>query len=137
YATLCTHNKDGSIHAVPVGYMYIDGQIVIVSHTGTRKNRNILRDSMVSLLVDTKKPIRGVLIYGKAQFDDDVLPMVMRMFTQSTPADKVELVSREYLSMVDCVVIRVTPERMVSFDHEKYDVFKNLSDKYDLGWNWW
>ena len=134
-ATLCTHNRDGSIHAAPVGYFYSPGKIEIVSHASTRKNRNIKRNNQVTLLIDTKKPIRGALIYGEASISrDNVLPMIMRMFEPMTPADKLEAVSREYLSVVDCIIISVVPKRIVSFDYEKYDVFRKIADKYDLKW---
>jgi hypothetical protein len=137
YATLCTHNKDGSIHAAPVGYMYSSGKIDIISHTSTRKNRNIRRNNQVTLLVDTKKPFRGALVYGEASISrENVLPMVMKMFESMTPAEKVEVVSREYLNVVDCVIISVFPKRVVSFDFEKYDVWRKISDKYDLKWDW-
>ena len=62
--------------------------------------------------------------------------MIMRMFEPMTPADKLEAVSREYLSVVDCVIISVVPKRIVSFDYEKYDVFRKIADKYDLKWEW-
>ena len=137
-ATLCTHNKDGSIHAAPVGYFYSPGKIEIISHTSTRKNRNIKRNNQVTLLIETKKPFRGALIYGEASISrDNVLPMIMKMFEQMrTPAEKVEAVSNEYLSVVDCVIISVVPKRIVSFDSEKYDVFKKIAEKYDLKWDW-
>ncbi|MCX6654001.1 MAG: pyridoxamine 5'-phosphate oxidase family protein, partial [Candidatus Bathyarchaeota archaeon] len=97
-ATLCTHNRDGSIHATPVGYFYNDGKIEIISHASTRKNRNIKRNNQVTLLIDTKKPFRGALIYGEASISrDNVLPMIRKMFEHMTPADKLEAVSREYL----------------------------------------
>ena len=138
YATLCTHNRDGSIHAAPVGYLYIDGRIEIISHASTRKNRNIRRNSDVTLLIDTKKPMRGALIYGGASISrENVLPMVMRMFAQTTPVEKVEAVSREYLSIVDCVLITVVPKHIVSFDFEKYDVWRKISDRFDLKWDWY
>ena len=62
--------------------------------------------------------------------------MVMKMFEQTTPTEKVEEVSREYLRIVDCVVLTVVPERIVSFDFEKYDVFRKIADKYNLNWDW-
>ena len=136
-ATLCTHNRDGSIHATPVGYFYTPGKIDIISHASTRKNRNIKRNNQVTLLIDTEKPFRGALIYGEASISrDNVLPMIMKMFEHMTPADKLEAVSREYLSVVDCVIIYVVPKRIVSFDGEKYDVFKKIADKFDLKLDW-
>jgi nitroimidazol reductase NimA-like FMN-containing flavoprotein (pyridoxamine 5'-phosphate oxidase superfamily) len=69
YLRICTHNKDGTIHAMPVAYRYVNGQILIISIAKSRKNRNILRNNDVSVLIDTLDPLRGILIYGKAEID--------------------------------------------------------------------
>ena len=71
YARICTHNKDGTIHAMPVAYRYINGQILIMSLIKSRKNKNIKRNNDVTVLVDTLNPVRGILIYGKAEIDYD------------------------------------------------------------------
>jgi nitroimidazol reductase NimA-like FMN-containing flavoprotein (pyridoxamine 5'-phosphate oxidase superfamily) len=71
YLRICTHNRDGTIHAAPVAYEYLNGKIVIVSHASTRKTRNIKRNDDVTVLIDTQNPIKGVLIYGKAEVDSD------------------------------------------------------------------
>ena len=60
YARICTHNKDGTIHAMPVAYRYINGQILIMSLIKSRKNKNIKRNNNVTVLVDTLNPVRGI-----------------------------------------------------------------------------
>jgi PPOX class probable F420-dependent enzyme len=135
FATICTHNKDGSIHAVPVSYIYYDDQIVIVSHAKTKKNRNIRRDNKVTVLIDIKQPFKGLLIYGTAEIGHDVLPMVMKVFESYVPTEKLEAVSRDYLEMVESIVLRITPDRIISFDASVQDWSKDLADKYDLDWD--
>lgn len=135
FATICTHNKDGSIHAVPVSYIYHEDKIVIVSHSKTRKNRNIRRNNQVTVLIDTKDPIRGLLIYGTAEIGHEVLPMVMKIFESYVLSEKLEAVSRDYLEMIESIVLRITPDRIVSFDASVQDWSNELSDKYDLDWD--
>jgi hypothetical protein len=73
YLRICTHNKDGTVHAVPVAYRYLNGQILITSIAKSRKNRNIERKNEVSVLVDTPDRLRVILIYGNAEIGyDDV-----------------------------------------------------------------
>jgi general stress protein 26 len=71
YLRICTHNKDGTIHAMPVAYRYLNGQILIISIAKSRKNRNIKRNNDVTVLIDTLDPLKGILIYGKAEIDYD------------------------------------------------------------------
>ena len=134
YARICTHNKDGTIHAAPVGYAYVNGQIVIVSHASTRKTRNIRRNDDVTVLIDTQNPIKGVLIYGKAEIDyDNVYEQAVSVneaFASDMPKDKVQRFTRGFLDAIDCVIVKVTPKHIITFDHTKWDVYNNLVKTY-------
>ena len=68
-ARLCSVNKDGTIHAVPVSYRYENRKITVITPTRSRKARNIRRNQNVTLLIDISKRDtwpKGVIIYGKA-----------------------------------------------------------------------
>jgi hypothetical protein len=56
-ARICSHNKDGTIHVVPVAYRYMDGQIVIASLSSSRKTRNIKRNNDVTVLIELLTPL--------------------------------------------------------------------------------
>lgn len=138
-ARICSHNKDGTIHAAPVGYRYMNGQIVIVSHASSRKTRNIKRNNDVTVLIDTERPLRGILIYGKAELDyDNVYQLAVSVFenvyqlAMAVPRGKVERFTQAYLDTVKCVIIQVTPERILTFDYAKDDVYNNLVKTYIL-----
>lgn len=135
FATLCTHNKDGSIHAVPVSYIHHEGQIVIVSHFKTKKNKNIMRINQVTVLIDSKNPVKGILIYGTAEIGTDALPMTMKIFESAVPAKKLEAVSRDFLLMVESIVLKITPDKIISFDASNQEWSKDLAEKYDLEWD--
>ncbi|HEY7324136.1 MAG TPA: pyridoxamine 5'-phosphate oxidase family protein [Streptosporangiaceae bacterium] len=61
---LSTVNKDGSPHVTPVGALWLDGTFWFQTAAGTRKGRNVARDSRCSIAVS----IRGadVVIEGDA-----------------------------------------------------------------------
>jgi nitroimidazol reductase NimA-like FMN-containing flavoprotein (pyridoxamine 5'-phosphate oxidase superfamily) len=133
-ARICTHNRDGTIHAAPVAYEYLNGQIVIVSHASTRKTRNIKRNDDVTVLIDTPNPIKGVLIYGEAEIDSDNVyeqaVSVNEAYASDMPKDKVQRFTRAFLDAIECVIVKVTPKRIITFDHTKWDVYNNLVKTY-------
>jgi nitroimidazol reductase NimA-like FMN-containing flavoprotein (pyridoxamine 5'-phosphate oxidase superfamily) len=133
-ARICTHNKDGTIHVAPVSYKYMNGQIVIISHASTRKTRNIKRNDDVTVLIDTQPTIKGVLIYGKAEIDSDNVyeqaVSVMEAYAGDMSKDKVQRFTRAFLDAIKCVIVKVTPKRIISFDHTKWDVYNNLVKTY-------
>lgn len=126
-ARLCTHNRDGSIHAVPVGYLYRDGRFVIASYAQSRKRRNIDRDPDVTVLVDVEEPFQGIIVYGSASVETDrVLERMTDLMESMGTRSQGEAFSRAYLEIVDWVILTVTPRRMISFDYSKDDAFNRL-----------
>jgi hypothetical protein len=113
---------------MPVSYRYIDGQIVMASIASSRKTRNIKRNNNVTVLIDNKNA-QGILIYGKAKLEyDNIHATVVSIWETafSAPRDKVERLVRAYLDKVKYVVVRITPQRTVTFDYTKDDVYNNL-----------
>jgi general stress protein 26 len=136
YARICTHNKDGTIHAVPVAYGYINGQILIMSLIKSRKNKNIERNSDVTVLVDTLNPLRGILIYGKAEIDyDNVYEQVLKINETSPafygmPKEKLQRITQAYLDAFKSVIVKITPKHITTFDYTKDDVWNNFLKTY-------
>jgi len=131
-ARICTHNKDGTIHAAPVSYEYMNGQIVILSYASSQKTRNIKRNNNVTVLIDTET-VKGVLIYGKAELEhDNVYQLAVLMWEKAfrAPRNKVERLVKAYLDKVKYVVVKVTPQRIVTFDYTKDDIYSNLVKTY-------
>jgi len=131
-ARICTHNKDGTIHAIPVSYRYMNGQILVLSITKSRKTRNIKRNNSVTVLIDNRNA-QGILIYGKARLEyDNICPTAVSVWETAfrAPRDKVERLVRAYLDKVKFVVVRITPQRIVTFDYTKDDVYNNLVKTY-------
>ena len=71
-ARVCTHNKDGTIHAAPVWFFYEGGKLIFGTPEHSVKATNIRRDNHVTILVDYEgPPTRGVIIYGEAEISDE------------------------------------------------------------------
>jgi nitroimidazol reductase NimA-like FMN-containing flavoprotein (pyridoxamine 5'-phosphate oxidase superfamily) len=124
FARLGTMNEDGTIHMAPIYFNYEDGQILMATQEPSRKIRNIKRNNQVTVLIDTTDlPFKGVLIYGTAELDyEDVIAKRVAIFQrrpwQPSPEDG-EAYARKLAEKWPCAIIRVTPQRIVSFDYAK------------------
>jgi hypothetical protein len=136
YLRICTHNRDGTIHAMPVAYRYLNGKILIMSLINSRKNRNIERNNDVTVLVDTMDPLRGILIYGLAEMDyDNVYEQVLTINETSPafsgmPREKLERVTRAYVDAYKLAIVKIMPRRIVTFDFTKDEVWDNFVKTY-------
>jgi general stress protein 26 len=130
YVRICTHNKDGTIHATPVAYSYVNGQILIMSITKSRKNRNIERNNDVTALIDTLDPLRGILIYGTAEIDHDNVyeqaVSVMETFFHGMPKEEVQRITKAYLDAFQSVIVKITPKHITTFDYTKDVAWQNF-----------
>ena len=120
-AKLCTHNEDGTIHIAPIWFKYENGELWFGTQEVTRKVRNIRRNTNVSVVIDTTDPaIQGVLISGKAELDyDDVIAKRVSIFEKYMPPEQAGGLARNLAAQWKPVIIRVKPERIVSFDYAK------------------
>lgn len=122
FARLATINEDGTIHIAPVFFKYQDGQIRIATQDPSRKIRNIKRNNQVSVLIDISEvPFRGALIYGTAELDyEDIIPKRIAIFERTRSRQEAEDYARKLSAKWKCVIVRVTPERIASFDYSKF-----------------
>jgi hypothetical protein len=136
YARICTHNRDGTIHAAPVAHRYINGQILIMSFIKSRKTRNIERNNDATVLVDTPNPIRGILIYGKAEIDHDNVYEQGFTINEVSPAfdgmprEKLERITKAYVDTWKSVILKVTPKHIITFDYAKDEAWNNFLKTY-------
>lgn len=120
-AKLGTINEDGSVHIAPLWFRYQDGELLFGTQVITRKIRNIERNNQVTVLIDGTEPaIQAVLIYGTAKLDyDDIITKRTRIFEKYMPAEAAPQFAQNLAQRYEMVVIRVRPERMVTFDYAK------------------
>lgn len=56
YATLATHDRDGTIHLTPVWFLFDDGRFYFGSSSASRKVENLRRSPSASVIVDARRP---------------------------------------------------------------------------------
>ncbi|MCL4238332.1 MAG: pyridoxamine 5'-phosphate oxidase family protein [Anaerolineae bacterium] len=120
-ARLSTHNEDGSIQIVPILFDYVDGEILLGTQEVSRKVRNIKHSPQVSILIDDPTPpFKGVLIYGQARLDyDDALAKRTALLSRYMPPGDAAYMAQGLARQWQLVMIRVRPDRIVSFDYAK------------------
>ena len=119
-ARLGTLNKDGTIHLTPIYFNYVDGDFLLGTQAMSRRVRNIQRNPRVSLLIDDRNPLGAVLVYGTATLEyENVLPRRIAILERYNPHDYAVEFAEWLCSTYKSVIIRVKPERMVSFDYTK------------------
>jgi general stress protein 26 len=122
FARLGTINEDGTIHIAPIFFKYDEGRILMATQDPCRKVRNIKRNNHVSVLIDTTDvPFKGVLIYGTAELDyEDVVNKRIPIFEKRLSREQAKTYAQRLSGKWKCVIIRITPERITSFDYSKY-----------------
>lgn len=120
-ARLATHNEDGSIHLAPQYFAYEAPDILLGTQLEARRVRNITRDPRVTVLFDVTSPaLIGAVVYGTASLDgDDVVAKRTAIFRRYMPEEDAAGFAHALADTWHSVVIRVRPERVVSFDYRK------------------
>ena len=121
FARLATINENGTIHITPIFFKYENGQILMASQDPSRKIRNIKRNKNVTVLIDTTDvPFQGALIYGTAELDyEDVIHKRIGIFKRRLSHEDAETYARRLAGKWKCVIIRITPLHIASFDYSK------------------
>ena len=120
-ARVSSVNSDGTIHMAALYFKYDNGDILIGTQDITHKVRNIKHNPNVTVLIDTQDyPLRGVLIYGEAVLDyDDVVAKRTSIFERYMPAEDAREMASDLANRFNCVVIRIKPKRVTSYDYSK------------------
>ena len=69
YATLATHNEDGSIHTTPVWYLFDNGKFFVGSPSSSRKARNVAARTNATIMVDIRQPGRESWVYASGRVE--------------------------------------------------------------------
>jgi PPOX class probable F420-dependent enzyme len=127
---LSSIGPDGVPHPMPMWFAADDDlTISMATFRGTQKIVNLRRDPRVSLLVEAGREyseLRGVVIYGTAELSEDTDAIVATLAAASqketTEADaetRTALNEVVKKSASKRILIRVKPDRIVSWDHSK------------------
>ena len=121
-AVFATVDKDGFPHVVAMGYRYKDGNIYMTSYGKAQKVLNARRNPKVGVMVeigDRYSEYRGVMIRGTCEVIDD--PQVVRetMGSVGESAANSGVPSGAASSAPKRVVLKITPQKIASWDHSK------------------
>ncbi len=134
-AKICTHNKDDTIHAVPVWFNYDNERIIIGTPKASRRLRNIRRNNNVTILIDegvsSSTRARGVIIYGEAGIDEKNVDQAGRsLISKYMPEEEAKGVWKGLSELTEWVIVIVKPIHMASFDYNKDTRFFEATRKY-------
>ena len=76
---------------------------------------------MIGEWIDTTEvPFKGALIYGTAELDyEDVISKRVAIFERRLSREDGEAYARRLSNKWPCVIVRITPVRIASFDYAK------------------
>ena len=124
---VASYNHDGTIHLVAMWYAVLDGDPVFWTFGKSQKIKNLQRDPRITLLVESGEEygeLRGVEIVGTATVITDHDPIMeigeavyARYFGEVTDEVRpfVELTGAKRYG------VRISPQRVVSWDHRKLE----------------
>jgi PPOX class probable F420-dependent enzyme len=123
-AALATIDKDGFPHVVAMGYRYKDGIIYMTSYGKAQKVLNVRRNPKVGVMVETGSlysEYRGVMIRGNCKVIEDpqVVRETMGIVGRSETARAASIPSGAASSAPKRVVLKITPEKIATWDHTK------------------
>ena len=115
-----TMRPDGTPHVTPVWHLVDGDEVVIAVARETVKARNVQANPQVALCIAAdQRPQPWVLINGTARLSEERVEEIVRTVSFHYLGDEeggpyVE----EILQMLDFVIMRITPERIIAFDGE-------------------
>jgi PPOX class probable F420-dependent enzyme len=119
-AVLATTYADGRPHAVPVGFVLDEDDVLFLTNGGTAKSRNLQRDPRVTLLVqDETPPYAFVMIEGTAEASTESSQArqsatigIGRRYAGAEHVDEFVAYAKESLDLF----VRVRPNRILALD---------------------
>jgi PPOX class probable F420-dependent enzyme len=122
-AALATIDKDGYPHVVAMNYFARDGAFYMTSYGKAQKIVNIRRNPRVALMIeagDEYSELRGVMIRGRCEILEGEAAVRAafeeRAVAQAKPAP---VNPGAAASAPKRVVLKIVPEKVVSWDHRK------------------
>ncbi len=127
---LTSNGPGGFPHPMPMWYVLeSDGAIRMTTYARSQKVANLRRDPRVALLAESGteyEELRGVLFYGQAELIDDTEQVIDTLLAAAgNPARDADAEQQQAVrdgmrkNASKRVVIRLKPERVVSWNHAK------------------
>ncbi len=123
---VATLGSDGAPHLTTVWFSTKDGEILFETYGKSQKVLNLRRDPRIAVLAEdgrTYDELRGVSINGRARIVDDNperTDLMRFLLNHHFPGQSDEQLDAMAVKMAaKRVVIAVTPEKVMSWDHSK------------------
>jgi PPOX class probable F420-dependent enzyme len=122
-AALATIDKDGFPHVVAMNFLLKDGAFYMTSYAKAQKVLNIQRNPKVALMAesgDSYSELRGVMVRGRCEIieGEAAVRVIFADMAEARGAPR-ERPRGSVDSAPKRVVLKVTPEKVVSWDHSK------------------
>src|SRR5438874_8848072 len=122
-AALATIDKDGFPHVVAMNYVARDGAFYMTSYGKAQKVVNIRRNPKVAQMIeagDDYADLRGVMIRGRCESLEDEGSVTAAFAARAGAQANASPVQPGALaSAPKRVVLKIVPEKVVSWDHRK------------------
>jgi PPOX class probable F420-dependent enzyme len=122
---VATFNHDGTIHLVAMWYGFHEGRLAFETFTKSQKIQNLRRDPRITVLIDDGEQyeeLRGVELVGNADLIDDqetVVAVARSVVERYFPVPEDQLDAVAEMMARKRTIVRINPERVVSWDHRK------------------
>jgi PPOX class probable F420-dependent enzyme len=123
--SLASLNPDGTIHMVAMWYGFLDGEVAFETKKKSQKVQNLRRNPTITCMVEDGmdyNELRGVQIVGTAEIVDDperMFALGVSVFERHVGPFTEEMRGAVDMMLHNRVVIKVHPEKVVSWDHRK------------------
>ena len=116
-AVLSTVGPGCEPHAMPIWYLYEDGDFVMLASCSSQKVRNIERCNQASLVLDTReRPYYAVMIRGTAEIGPPASDELrLRLYNQYLSDEEARARMERRSSDTGSVTIRLRPEKFVEY----------------------
>lgn len=116
-AMLATYNPDGSIHVVPLSYMFEDGRFYLATSSSSRKARNLAARPEATLTVDDRSTLEWMSATGTAELirGQRSREINARLYRRSWTEAGLAIVG-PLLQQTEDVTIAITPRRWSAWD---------------------
>ena len=117
---ITTIREDGTPHVTPVWHLVDGDEVVVAVARETVKARNVQANPQVALCVAAdQRPQPWALINGTARLSEERVEEIVRAVSYHYLGEEeggpyVE----DILQMLDFVILRITPDRIIAFDGE-------------------
>lgn len=124
-ATMCTHNKDGSIHAVAMWYGFLEGAIAFETKAKSQKVKNLLRNDHLTVSIEegiNYEELRGCTLMGRGEIIDDperMWELGVSVFERYQGTYTEEMKPFVEVMLRKRVVVKLNVEKIATWDHRK------------------